>query len=136
MSTDDRPATASQRFERIEEKLDSLELRVAAVEANQTHARELQTMQFVAFQKGQDAVLSKLDMIDARLNAKDVESARMIQDPMASPAGQAIMRAVNDGLGRVATIERKVYMAAGAIALITFLAPIVAPFLRAALNLP
>ena len=55
---------------------------------------------------------------------------------MASPAGQTVMRLVNDGLGRVANIERKVYMAAGAIALITFLAPIVAPVLRAALGLP
>ena len=136
MSTDDRPATATQRFERIEEKLDSLELRVAAVEANQTHARELQTLQFAAFQKGQDAVLAKLELIDPRLSAKDVEAARMIQDPMASPAGQTVMRLVNDGLGRVANIERKVYMAAGAIALITFLAPIVAPVLRAALGLP
>ena len=133
---DERPTTAAARFERIDEKLDHLELRVAAVEANQSHARELQTMQFTAFQKGQDAVMSKLESIQLQLQAKDIEAARMIQDPMASPAGQAVMKLVNDGAGRIAGIEKKVYMAGGAIALITFLAPVIAPFIRAALNLP
>jgi hypothetical protein len=136
MSTDDRPTTPSARFERIEDKLDSLEQRVARVEDNQTHAKELQALQFSAFQKGQDAVLAKLDSLSAMLAAKDVEAARMIQDPTASPAGQAVMKIVNDTLARVSTIERKFYMAAGAVGLITFLAPIFGPAIRASFGLP
>jgi len=109
---------------------------MSAVELNQAHAETLQTLQFAAVQKGQDAVLAKLELIDARLNAKDVEATRAMSDPMATAAGQAVMKLVNDGLARIVGIERKVYMAAGALALITFLAPIIGPVIRGALNLP
>ena len=136
MSTDDRPPTTAGRLDHLADKIDALEERMSAVEQEQKHAKELLGFQFAS-------VLSKLDSIDARLSAqalalqaKDVEQARMASDPTATPAGQAIMKIVTDMASRMAGIERKVYMAGGAIALITFLAPVIGPVIRASLNLP
>ena len=100
-----RPGTTAaidRRVEHLAEKVDALESRMAAVEQNQNHARELQTLQFTAIQSDQRAMLAKLEIIvaaqtglDARLNAKDVEAARFMSDPMATAAGQAVMKTVN-----------------------------------------
>lgn len=139
MSDDPRPGTTAaidRRVEHLAEKIDQLETRMAAVEANMTHARELQTMQFTAIQSSQSAVMAKLESMEARLQTKDLEAERYKSDPMATPAGQSIMKIVSDVTQRTAGIEKKVYMAAGAVALITFLAPVIAPLIRAALGLP
>lgn len=140
MSSDDpRPGTtadAIHRLERVEEKVDKLETRMGTVEMNQQHARELQTLHFTTVFAKLDAIAATQAAVEARLNTKDVEAARAMSDPMATPAGQAVMGVVGTIVKDVAEIKRKVYYAGGAVGLVVFLAPILGPFVRSLLGLP
>ena len=102
MSEDPRPGTTAsveRRVERLDEKVDALENRVAAVEINLSHTREMLTLQFAAVKSGQDATLTKLDLLDKQLQQAFLEGARMMADPTMTPAGKRIvddLKAVRD----------------------------------------
>lgn len=139
MSEGPRPGTTAsveRHVEHLAEKVDGLETRMAAVELNQAHARELQERDFKIIESGQKLVLATLERIEDRLATKDVEAAKAMSDPMETAAGRAIMAVIKDVIGDVSDIKKKVYMGAGAIGLITLLAPVIAPFIRAAFGLP
>lgn len=108
----------------------------AVMKAEQSHLRELMQAEFKALAAGQGVQTAKLDAIAIQINDSQVKAAQAMGDPMETPAGRAVMAVVGDITARTAGIERKVYMAAGAVALITFLAPIIAPLLRALFGLP
>lgn len=136
-------ASVEKRLERVEDMVHVLDTRVAAVELNLKHAAEVNALQYANIDKGQTAILAALEGLDRRLDAAEkrdndgaVTAAEAMSNPMATPAGQQIMTLVNDFGARLALVERKVWMAAGALALILFLSPIIAPSIRALFHLP
>lgn len=136
-------ASVERHVEKLAEKVDAQDRVVGALvtdfavmKAEQSHLRELMQAEFKALAAGQSVQTAKLDAIAIQLNDSQVKAAQAMGDPMETPAGRAVMQVVNDVVGRTAGVEKKVYMAAGAVALITFLAPIIAPLVRAMIGLP
>lgn len=141
-----RPGTAAsldRRIERIEAQLDvqkaivdGLVTDMAVMKVEQGHTKDLMQAEFRALGAGQNTLAAKLDVIGTSLSHKDVEAARMIADPNATAAGQAVMTLITDARNRIGAIEKRLYTAAGAVAVVIFLIQLLTPLVRALLHLP
>lgn len=127
-------ASVERNVEKLADKVDAQDRVVAGLvtdfavmKAEQSHLRELMQAEFKALAAGQAVQTAKLDAIAIQLSDGQVKAAQAMGDPMETPAGRAVMAIVGDIRTRMSGIEKKVYMIAGVIAVITFLAPIVAP---------
>lgn len=133
MSNDEpRPGTTAsveRHVEHLSDKVSQLETRVAAVELNLGHTRDLLGAQLKALESGQNAVLAKLEAVNVAIQASNVRAAEAMSDPLQTAAGRSVMAIITDMTSWRGEITRKVYMAMGAIGLIAFLAPLAVRFL-------
>lgn len=119
-------------MEELSKQVSQLETRVAAVELNLGHTRDMLGAQLKALEAGQTAVLVRLDTINQSLNSSNIRAAEAMSDPLETAAGRAVMQVVNSVVGDVGAIKRQVYMALGALAVLMMLIQIFGPSIRTA----
>lgn len=112
MSEEPRPGTNAaieRRLERVELQMGAfdasvgrLDTRMALVEQEQRHARDMTASEFRATNAKVDAVGMKLDQI----LSMSAQAAAMSANPEESPAGRLVMKAIED-----AAVERKEQLA-------------------------
>jgi hypothetical protein len=139
MATD----TLGSRVDRLEASTSDLGRQVERVVSEQTHLDKMMTMRFTTL----DTALAGISI---RLEAMNTTIVTTGSDPAQTPGGRALLSDIADGktdraenrvsLGdladRLSQVERRLWMAQGALALLLILLNLIGPSIRAAIGLP
>lgn len=142
--TEPRPGTTAaveKRVERIEEKVDNLEVRVVGVEKDLAHTRQVLELQLTAVVKGQESVSAKIDALSATFSSAQMQGAAMLGDPESTPAGRQVVAALKETRAlavaadeRGQRLEKRLAYLGGALAVVVILVNLLAPFGTAVLK--